>query len=101
MYRMTILYGTPTDPEAFRQYYYNSHIPIARKMKGLTSWNLCWIDDVESPFLLVAELYAESESAMAAILDSAEGKAARDDLRNFVTGTVQFLPGEEEQVSLP
>ena len=100
MYRMTILYGTPTDPEAFRRYYYDTHIPIARRMKGLTGWNLSWIDGEDSRYILVAELYAESADAMTAILDSAEGRAASADLDNFVTGTVEFLTGEEEQVPL-
>lgn len=103
MYRMTILYGTPHDPAEFRRYYYQSHIPIARKMKGLTGWNLSWIDsdpDAPSDYLLIAELYAESAEAMTAILASPEGKAASADLDNFVTGTVTFLAGPEEQVEL-
>ncbi len=103
MYRMTILYGTPTDPEAFRHYYYDTHIPIARRMKGLTGWNLSWIDSdpaTPSKYLLVAELYAESANAMNAILASPEGKAASADLDNFVTGGVEFLAGAEEQVDL-
>lgn len=99
MYRMTILYGTPTDPEAFRRYYYDTHIPIARRMGGLTGWNLSWMDD-DSGYILVAELYTESAEAMTAILESAEGQAASADLDNFATGTVTFLTGEEEQVAL-
>lgn len=107
MYRMTILYGMPTDPEAFRRYYYDTHIPIARRMKGLTGWNLQWIDDPAAPgtaapnkYMLVADLYAESADAMNSILASPEGKAASADLDNFVTGGVEFLAGAEEQVDL-
>ncbi len=103
MYRMTILYGMPKDPDHFRRYYLETHIPIARKMNGLTGWNLSWIDqdgDLPGPYLLVAELYADSAEAMASIMASPEGVAARDDLANFVTGTVEFLTGDEEQVSL-
>lgn len=100
MHRMTILYGAPTDPERFRRYYYDSHIPIASRMRGLTSWNLSWIDDPSSPYLLVAELYSESAEAMDAILASPEGVAASADLDNFVTGGVMFLRGDEEQVEL-
>lgn len=103
MHRMTILYGRPQDPEAFRSYYYSTHIPLARKMRGLTGWNLSWIDqgiDASSRYILVAELYAESSSAMDTILASPEGQAASADLANFVTGTVEFLRGDEEQVEL-
>lgn len=103
MYRTTILYGIPEDPEEFRRYYYDSHIPIARRMTGLTGWNLSWIDsDPEAPsdYLLIAELYAESAEAMTAILSSPEGQAASADLGNFATGTVEFLSGSEERVEL-
>jgi hypothetical protein len=49
---------------------------------------------------LIAELYAESAESMRRILDSPEGLAASADLKNFVTGTVEFLEGPEEQVEL-
>jgi uncharacterized protein (TIGR02118 family) len=100
---MTILYGVPEDPKGFRDYYEQQHIPIARRMKGLTGWNLCWVDrdsDDPGPWFLIAELYAESRTALDAILDSPEGRAARADLDNFVTGQVEFLTGEEVQVQL-
>ncbi len=100
MHRMTILYGMPDNPEAFRRYYYDTHIPIARQMKGLTGWNLSWVDDPSSRYLLIAELYTASATAMDEILASPEGVAASANLDNFVTGGVEFLRGEEEQVEL-
>lgn len=99
MYRMTILYGTPADPEHFRAYYLETHVPLARRMRGLTGWNLSWIDDSDD-YILVAELYAPDRSSLEAILASAEGVAARDDLANFVTGGVTFLMGGEDVVKL-
>jgi uncharacterized protein (TIGR02118 family) len=96
---MTILYGQPNDAVAFREYYYTTHIPIARRMKGLTGWNLSWLAPGSSYFL-IAELYAESAESMKRILDSPEGLAASADLEHFVTGTVDFLEGPEEQVEL-
>ncbi|MGH3098038.1 MAG: EthD family reductase [Streptosporangiales bacterium] len=100
---MTILYGMPDDPDHFREYYYAHHIPLAKRMRGLTGWNLSWVDRDEedpNPYLLIAELYAESRAAMDEILASPEGQAARDDVPNFATGTVDFLPGEQEEVPL-
>ncbi|MGI3785334.1 MAG: EthD family reductase [Janthinobacterium lividum] len=98
---MTILYGVDEDPEAFRRYYDEKHIPLASRMEGLTGWNLSWIDPASSSrYQLVAELYAESAEALDAILASPAGLAASADLDNFVTGTVEFLTGDEEQVLL-
>jgi uncharacterized protein (TIGR02118 family) len=99
VYRMTILYGQPVDAVAFRDYYESTHIPIARKMKGLTGWNLSWLDP-GSAYFLIAELYAESAEELQDILDSPEGAAANADLENFVTGTVEFLCGPEVPVAL-
>ena len=95
MYRMTILYGMPNDPEHFPLYEV-----IAEAGLG---WNLSWVEATgEEPpiYLLVAELYAESQAAMTAILDSPGGVAAREDLDNFVTGSVEFLAGGQEEVAL-
>lgn len=67
---MTILYGVDGDPDA------------------------------PSRCQLVAELHTESAEALNAILASPEGAAASADPANFVTGSVEFLTGEEVQVSL-
>lgn len=103
MYHMTILYGTPTDPAHFKDYYYRHHIPLAAKMSGLTRWTLTWIDatpDKPSPYLLIAQLETRTREAMDVMLASPEGQAARADLHNFATGTVTFLPGSIEEVPL-
>ena len=79
MYRMTILYGATEDLATFKHYYRTTHIPIAKKMKGLTGWNLTWIEpglEEPSKYQLVADLYAGSAAAMNAIMASPEGTAA-------------------------
>ena len=101
MHRMTILYGTPTDPEHFDRYYRDSHIPVASAMEGLTRWTLSWMDEASeaaSGYHLVAELFAESSEALDVILASPTGTAASADLGNFVTGGVTFLRGDETEV---
>ncbi len=105
MFRVSVLYGRPTDPEAFDRYYREVHIPLASRMQGLRGWKLTWCtaqtgDDLP-PIHLVADLYADDEAAMGRILASPEGVAAREDLVNFVTGGATFLSGHEEEVPLP
>jgi len=100
MYRMTILYGGPHDPDTFGRYYDDTHVPVARKMDGLTGWNLSRGEsDPEhpSPWLPIAELYAVSKAAMDAVLGSSADLAASADLANFVTGSVTSLRGPDEQ----
>lgn len=102
MYRVTVLYGTPDDPSAFDRYYREVHIPIARKMRGLAGWTLTWVGDQDGGLLpgihLVADLYAEDQASMDAILASPEGVAAADDVANFASGGVTFLFGDQESV---
>jgi uncharacterized protein (TIGR02118 family) len=100
MHKMTILYGPATDQQAFRDYYEDTHVPLARRMRGLAEWNLVWSDDPASPYPLVAELVTATSADMDAMLDSAEGRAANADLANFVTGDVVFLRGDVETVAL-
>jgi uncharacterized protein (TIGR02118 family) len=105
MYRLSVLYGVPTDPRAFDEYYRNLHIPIARRMRGLSRWTITPIllpaDGSTVPYHMIADLYAPSREHMQEILDSPEGKAAREDLDNFVTGGATFLTGYEETIDLP
>lgn len=102
MYRVSVLYGTPTDPEAFDQYYRDVHIPLAKQMKGLTRWTLTWTSaqdgDLGDGIYLVADLYAEDKNAMDAIFASPEGQAAAADVLKFATGGATMLFGTEEHV---
>lgn len=100
MTRLTVLYGHPDDPAAFDQYYHETHIPLARKIKGLKGWTIGKCDSIapgeEPPYYLIVGLYADSRNAMDAILESPEGQAAVADLANFATGGAKFIYNDEE-----
>ena len=101
MYRVSVLYGTPADPAAFDRYYRDVHIPIAKRMDGLTGWTLTWTSDqagTPADVYLIADLYAETKEAMDAILGSPAGVAAADDVPKFASGGVTFLYGTQESV---
>jgi uncharacterized protein (TIGR02118 family) len=103
MYRLTVLYGRPEDPQAFDSYYRDVHIPLAREMRGLVRWTLTSIDqagDGTTPYHLIADLYTADRAGMQRVLNSPEGKAARADVPNFATGGVTFLEGDEEEVQM-
>ena len=101
MHRLTVLYGHPDDPAEFDRYYREVHIPLARKMRGLTGWTIgkpSAPDGSPGPYYMVATLYAESRSAMDAVLASPEGKAASADVPRFATGGATFLANDEEEI---
>ena len=102
MFRLLVLYGHPKDPAAFDRYYRETHIPIAKKMKGLKKWTIGKVagtpDGKPSDYYYVADLYADSREAMEAILATPEGQAAVADVPNYATGGVTFLYTEVEDV---
>jgi uncharacterized protein (TIGR02118 family) len=104
MYRLTVLYGHPEDPAAFDSYYFETHIPIANKMKGLKGWTIGKCEAVEEgekpPYYMIVGLYADSRADLEAIIASPEGQAAVADVPNFATGGCSFIY-DDEQVLLP
>jgi uncharacterized protein (TIGR02118 family) len=100
MYRLTVLYGHPEDPAEFDRYYRETHIPIARRMKGLKGWTIGKCEAAERggkpPYYMIVGLYAESRRALEAILESPEGRATVADVPNFATGGVTFMYDDEE-----
>ena len=100
MIRLTVLYGHPDDPIEFDRYYHQVHIPLAKKMSGLTGWTIgkCQSasDEEKPPFYMMVGLYAETQVTMEAILDSPQGQATVADVANFATGGATFFYDKEE-----
>src|SRR3569623_553459 len=40
MTRVLVLYAQPSDPAAFERYYFETHVPIAKKIPGLQSYQV-------------------------------------------------------------
>jgi len=95
MARLTVLYKTPKDTAAFDRYYFETHIPIAKKIPGLRKYeiNRSPIATPAGPsgVHLIAILHFDDLPALQRGLASSEGKAAGDDLQNFATGGVDVL----------
>jgi uncharacterized protein (TIGR02118 family) len=102
MVRLTVLYGQPTDPQAFDDYYARVHIPIARKMRGWFRWTLEKVvatpGEPPPPYHLIVGLYAASVEEVQRILATPEAQAASADVPNFATGGVTFLLTTDEDV---
>lgn len=90
-----VLYKTPKDAAAFDKYYAETHIPIAKKMPGLRSYEVSR-GPVASPggptgVHLVATLTFDSMAAIQNAFGSAEGQAAAADVPKFATGGADML----------
>ena len=91
---LTVCYGHPTDPAAFDDHYTSTHVPLANKIPGLTSYtyrHCASLDDYPPPYYLLAELSFPSQEALGAALSSPEAQAAVADVPNFATGGVTMF----------
>lgn len=101
MLKVTVLYGHPTSPRDFEEYYEETHAPLAERMKGVVRKEITkFVAGPEggSPaFYRMAELYFQSEAQMQETLGSPEGRATVADLANFASGGVTILIGSVEE----
>jgi uncharacterized protein (TIGR02118 family) len=99
---LVVMYKTPKDPAAFDKHYFENHIPIAKKIKGLRKYTVSQGPVVTpagpSPFHLIVTLTFDNLAAIQAAFASAEGKAAAADVQTFATGGVDMILCDTREV---
>ena len=90
MARLVVLYKTPKDAGAFDAYYFNTHVPIAKRIPGLRKYEVS-NGPVATPagpssIHLVAILHFDDMAAIQNAFAGAEGQAAAADVQTFATG---------------
>jgi uncharacterized protein (TIGR02118 family) len=98
MVKVTVLYGAPTDPDAFEDYYAGTHLPLAARMPNVERFEaskaLDGPDGGDPPYYRIAELWFADAGAMQEAMGSDEGVATVADLGNFATGGVTVVASE-------
>ncbi|MBV8221126.1 MAG: EthD family reductase [Solirubrobacterales bacterium] len=66
--KITVLYGTPTDPAALDDYCASTHVPLAARTPNVARFEAARVietpDGSEPPYYRMAELWFESEEAL-------------------------------------
>jgi len=100
MIKATVLYGHPTDAEAFEKYYSDTHLPLAAKTQGVEKSEFTKFlsnpDGTAAAYYRMAELYFSGPAEMQQAMGSPEGQAMAADLSNFATGGVTIIMGVVE-----
>lgn len=95
MAKLVALYKTPADAAAFDRHYATTHIPLAKTLPGLRSYEISTGPVAsaggESPYHMVAVLGFDSMAALQQALGSPEGAATAGDLGNFAQAGVELL----------
>jgi uncharacterized protein (TIGR02118 family) len=97
MMKVTVMYGSPTSPDQFEEYYKDTHLPLAARIKGVARAEFTRFvpgpDGAKPAFYRMAELYFSTPVQMEQALKSAEGQAAVADIAKFATGGVTMMIG--------
>jgi uncharacterized protein (TIGR02118 family) len=100
MMKLTVLYGQPTNVEAFEEHYRNTHLPAVAKLTGVARLELTKFvagpDGGKPGFYRMAELYFQDQAQMGQTMGSPGGKAAVADIPNFATGGATVVVGTLE-----
>ena len=102
MAKLIAMYKKPASVKTFDDYYYSTHVPIAKKIPGLTGYEVSngsiGTPAGESEYHLIATLLFDSMDALQSALGSPEGGAAAKDLGNFATGGVDLLIFDTKEI---
>jgi uncharacterized protein (TIGR02118 family) len=101
MAQILVLYNPPANPAAFDKYYRETHIPLAKRIPGLRSYNISTAPPkllAGNPVHLVAELTFDTMADVDAAFASPEGQATAGDLANFAQAGVTLLVYDTESV---
>lgn len=95
MVKLVAVYSKPEDAEAFERHYFQTHLPIAKKMPGLVKYEIERVTGspmpgTETPYL-AAHMYFADMGTLHAAMKSEEGKAAAKDLMSFAGRYVRMF----------
>jgi uncharacterized protein (TIGR02118 family) len=102
MAKLFAIYQQPKDPAAFDSYYFDKHVPLAKTVPGLRSYEVTRGDVMgmggKHGVYLVAVLQFDSMAAIASAMASPQGQATAADLANFASAGVDVMMGETAMI---
>jgi uncharacterized protein (TIGR02118 family) len=102
MAKLVVQYKKPADAAAFDAYYFGTHVPLAKKIPGLRTYevNAGPVGTPQGPssLHLIATLTFDSMEAIGQAFASKEGQAAAADVGNFAQAGVEMLMFDTKMV---
>jgi uncharacterized protein (TIGR02118 family) len=94
VHRLLVLYPPPTDPNHFRSYYQDTHLPLVAKLPDLRGYRFSFHvagAEREAPYFCVFEADFDDATAYTAAMATPAGQAVRADVPNYATGGAVVL----------
>ena len=102
MAKLFAVYQQPKDAAVFDNYYFTKHVPLAKTIPGLKSYEVTKGDVMgmagKHSAYLVAILEFDSMEAIGSAMASPQGQATAADLANFASAGVDLMMGETKMV---
>lgn len=97
MPKLIALYKQPADPAAFDKAYFETHLPLIKKVPGLQRAVVTRFTRslTGNSYYLMAEMYFPDEAALKAGMKSAEMAKAGENLDSFAKDLYSLMFGEE------
>lgn len=97
--KLLVLYNVPeSDRGLFEKQYFETHVPLAKKMPGLRSLEITKnpknLMGGASPYFMIAALTFDDMTALKAALSSPEGQEAGNNLMSFASNYTTMLSCE-------
>jgi uncharacterized protein (TIGR02118 family) len=89
MHKLVVLYPKPADPEHFRDYYVNTHLPLAAKIPGVLAWRYSFEVRAipgESPYFAVFEADFPDFETFRTGMATPEAAVVAADVPNYASG---------------
>ncbi len=102
MARLMVIYGKRMDAAAFDKEYFDSHVPLVKKIPGLRKFDVSHgpvgSATGESDVHLIATLHFDDLAAMQAGMSSAEGQATAEHAQGFMGAKDSVLVFDTREV---
>ena len=98
MYQLIALFSTPDDPAAFDRAYWNTHVPLAKKIPGVISLDVSKVipgKDGTAKYYQISILSFADKDAFKTAMRSEENARAGENLMTFARNKVEFLTAEK------
>lgn len=96
--KLVAIYKQPSDTAAFDDKYFNTHVPLVRKVPGLKKILITRFTRTIAGdgFYLMAEMFFDDEAALKTAMKSPEMAAAGENLNAFAAGLATMMYASEE-----
>ena len=85
--KLTFLFNTPNDPDAFDAYFFEHHLPLNEAVTQLRRREVAKVmgtpDGGPAPYYMIAEYYFETMDDLQEAFTSEAGQRLNEDLPNF------------------